>query len=208
MTNRNSEDDNKIREIYDKLRLNIGICQVRREFERAERSRLFPTLNTDICQVKRRGNMGLEEVKRYFDEKNMNFEIKMFDESPATVELAAKVVGVEPGQIAKTMALKLKDRYIILVVKGDSKIDNKKYKDYFKTKLKMLDSEKVLEVTGHPVGGVCPFGLKNSIQVYLDKSLKVYDTVYPAAGTPNSAVKITIDELEKVTDGIWVDVCV
>lgn len=208
MTNRNSEDDNKIREIYDKLRLNIGICQVKREFERAERSRLFPTLNTGICQVKRRGNMGLEEVKRYFDEKNMNFEIKMFDESTATVELAAKVVGVEPGQIAKTMALKLKDRYIILVVKGDSKIDNKKYKDYFKTKLKMLDSEKVLEVTGHPVGGVCPFGLKNSIQVYLDKSLKVYDTVYPAAGTPNSAVKITIDELEKVTDGIWVDVCV
>lgn len=152
--------------------------------------------------------MGLEDVKRYFDEKNMNFEIKLFDESTATVELAAKVVGVQPGQIAKTMALKLKDRYIILVVKGDSKIDNKKYKDYFKTKLKMLDSEKVLEVTGHPVGGVCPFGLKNSIQVYLDKSLKVYDTVYPAAGTSNSAVKITIDELEKATGGIWVDVCV
>lgn len=208
MTNRNSEDDNKIREIYDKLRLNTGICQVKKEFKRAERSGPFPTLNTDIYQVKRRGNMGLEDVKRYFDEKNMNFEIKMFDESTATVELAAKVVGVEPGQIAKTMALELKDRYIILVVKGDSKIDNKKYKDYFKTKLKMIDSEKVLEVTGHPVGGVCPFGLKNSIQVYLDKSLKVYDTVYPAAGTPNSAVKITIDELEKVTNGIWVDVCV
>ncbi|PRR77087.1 Cys-tRNA(Pro)/Cys-tRNA(Cys) deacylase YbaK [Clostridium liquoris] len=151
--------------------------------------------------------MGIENVKKQINEKNLNLKILEFKESTATVDEAAKAVGVEPGQIAKTLAFKVKDDDILIVVKGDSKIDNRKFKDYFKTKAKMMSGEEVLEITGHPVGGVCPFGLKNPISVYLDNSLKEFESVYPAAGTPNSAVKVTIEDLEKITNGVWVDVC-
>ncbi|QGU94684.1 YbaK/EbsC family protein [Clostridium bovifaecis] len=151
--------------------------------------------------------MSLESVKRQFKEENLGLKVMEMGQSTATVELAAEAIGVEPGQIAKTMALGLKDRNILIVSKGDAKIDNRKYKDYFKTKAKMLTGEEVLEITGHPIGGVCPFGLKKSMEVYLDNSLKQYDYVYPAGGAPNAAVKITLNELQNVTQGIWVDVC-
>lgn len=151
--------------------------------------------------------MALQDVKRFFEDNNLKYEIFELDESTATVELAAKAHGVEPELIAKTMAVRLKDRNILIVTKGNARIDNRKYKDTFKTKCKMLKLDEVLEITGHPVGGVCPFGLKNPLDVYLDVSLKNYEYVYPAAGATNSSIKIKPDELKKITNAHWVDVC-
>ncbi|MEA4826061.1 YbaK/EbsC family protein [Clostridium sp. JNZ J1-5] len=151
--------------------------------------------------------MSLESVKKHLDESNLGLVIMEMDGSTATVELAAEAIGVEPGQIAKTMALKLGDKNVLIVSKGDAKIDNRKYKDCFKTKAKMLSGDEVLEITGHPVGGVCPFGLKNPLEIYLDNSLKKYDYVYPAAGSKNSAVRITLEQLQNITNGKWIDVC-
>ncbi|MBA1335927.1 MAG: Prolyl-tRNA editing protein [Firmicutes bacterium] len=151
--------------------------------------------------------MAVEDVRRYFIERGYEDPVFEMDESSATVELAAKAVGVEPGRIAKTLAFRLKDRDILIVTKGDARIDNKKFKQSFKTKAKMLSAEEVLEVTGHPVGGVCPFGLKNPLDVYLDISLKEYESVYPAAGSGNSALKITPEDMKSLTGGDWVDVC-
>ncbi len=152
--------------------------------------------------------MSLESVKKYFDDnKLLDLHILETQESTATVELAAKAHGVEPALIAKTMAFGLKDRKILIVTKGDARIDNRKFKDYFHEKASMLNHEEVLEVTGHPVGGVCPFGLKNPMDIHLDISMKEFEYVYPAAGSTNSAVKITPDRLQEVTGGIWVDVC-
>lgn len=151
--------------------------------------------------------MSVERVRQFFAERGLDYDILEFDTSTATVELAAEAVGVEPARIAKSMAIRLKDRDIIVVTKGDARLDNRKFKDCFHSKAKMLKADEVLEVTGYPVGGVCPFALKNDLPVYLDVSLKEFDIVYPAAGTPNSAVKIPLDGLEKVTAGTWVDVC-
>jgi prolyl-tRNA editing enzyme YbaK/EbsC (Cys-tRNA(Pro) deacylase) len=152
--------------------------------------------------------MSLESVKKYFqDNKLMDLHIFETSESTATVELAAKAHGVAPALIAKTMAFGLKDREILVVTKGDARIDNRKFKDCFHEKASMLNYEEVLEITGHPVGGVCPFGLKNPLDIYLDVSMKEFEYVYPAAGSTNSAVKITPDRLQEVTGGIWVDVC-
>lgn len=152
--------------------------------------------------------MGVQDVKKYFQENNLNYEILEFEASTATVELAARALGVKPALIAKTMSFKLKnEENILIIAAGDRRVDNRKFKDVFKTKARMLDPEEVVEVTGHPVGGVCPFGLKNNLPVYLDVSLKEYEFVYPAAGSPNSAVKMTPDELQEVTSGEWVDVC-
>lgn len=151
--------------------------------------------------------MALQDVKKFFEDNNLKYEIFELDESTATVELAAKAHGVEPELIAKTMAVRLKDRNILIVTKGDARIDNRKYKDTFKTKCKMLKLDEVLEITGHPVGGVCPFGLKNPLDVYLDVSLKNYEYVYPAAGATNSSIKIKPDELKEITNAHWVDVC-
>lgn len=151
--------------------------------------------------------MSWERVKKYFDEHNIPNEIILLEESSATVELAAKALGREPGEIAKSLALRLKDgRVIILVICGTARIDNRKYKDTFQSKAQMLSYDDTLAATGHPVGGVCPFALPEEIEVYLDESLKRYDEVYPAAGTGNSAVKFTIQELEKATKGSWVHV--
>ncbi|MCG8540103.1 MAG: YbaK/EbsC family protein [Clostridia bacterium] len=151
--------------------------------------------------------MALEDVRRFFKENNLDYEILEMDESTATVELAAKAHGVEPSLIAKTIALRLKDRNILIVTKGDAKIDNRKYKDTFKTKFKMLQLDEVLDITGHPVGGVCPFGLKNPLDIYLDTSLNDFQYIYPAAGSTNSSIKITPKELQLITKGEWVDVC-
>lgn len=151
--------------------------------------------------------MSVEDVKKYFKDNNLPYQVIETDVATETVDLAAAALGVEPGRIAKTLAFKLKDRYILVVTKGDARISNKKYKEYFGEKARMLKHEEVYEVTGHPVGGVCPFALKNPVQVYLDISLKQYDYVYPAAGSKNSTVKIPPDEMQKITGGIWTDVC-
>ncbi|GLC32496.1 YbaK/EbsC family protein [Clostridium omnivorum] len=151
--------------------------------------------------------MSVESVKQEFIEKNLALEIIELKESTATVELAAKAIGVEPGQIAKTMAFAIKDENILVVSKGDAKVDNKKFKEFFNAKAKMLSLEDVPNITGHPVGGVCPFGLKSYMKIYLDNSLKQYDYVYPAAGSANTAVKIDLESLQQVTEGKWVDVC-
>ena len=151
--------------------------------------------------------MGYEEVKRFFEENDIPNEIILLNESSATVELAAKALGREPGEIAKTLAMELKDgRYVVLVVMGTARIDNKKYKDCFGCKAKMLSFEETLAVTGHPVGGVCPFALPDSVAVFLDESLKKYPLIFPAAGTGNSAVGFKPEDLQAVTGGRWVDV--
>ncbi len=151
--------------------------------------------------------MSLESVKKYFTENNLELSVIEFKESTATVDLAAEALGVEPGQIAKTMAFRLKDRDILILSKGDARIDNKKYKEYFKNKAKMVSFEDVEEATGHPVGGVCPFGLIKPLGIYLDESLKQYEIVFPAGGSPNTAVKIGVEELAQITEGEWVNLC-
>lgn len=151
--------------------------------------------------------MAVEDVRQFFKDNGYEYEIIEKEVSTATVELAAQAIGVEPALIAKTMAFRLKEKDVLVVSKGDAKIDNRKFKDEFKTKAKMMKYEEVLEATGHPVGGVCPFGLKTPMEIYLDVSLKQFEYVYPAAGSTNSAVKITPDELQVVTNAEWVDVC-
>jgi Cys-tRNA(Pro) deacylase len=152
--------------------------------------------------------MGVEEVRKYFQDRNLNYEILEFEVSTATVELAAKALGVEPGMIAKTMSFKVKnDECLLILAAGDKRINNKKFKATFQSKGSMLDFEEVVQITGHPVGGVCPFGLKNKLPIYLDISLKDYQFVFPAAGSPMSTVKIAPRELQEITGGVWVDVC-
>ena len=152
--------------------------------------------------------MSLESVRKFFNENGYSdLQIIETEMSTATVELAAKAHGVAPALIAKTMSFGLKDRAILIVTKGDARIDNRKFKDSFHEKAKMLSYDEVLEITGHPVGGVCPFGLKSPMDIYLDISMKEFEYVCPAAGTANSAVKITPDRLQEVTRGTWVDVC-
>jgi prolyl-tRNA editing enzyme YbaK/EbsC (Cys-tRNA(Pro) deacylase) len=152
--------------------------------------------------------MSVEKVRRFFIEKgHPELQIIEHEVSTATVELAAIANGVAPELIAKTMAFGLKDREILIVTKGDAKIDNRKYKDCFHEKARMLSYEEVLEITGHPVGGVCPFALKNPLDIYLDVSMKAFEYIYPAGGSTNSAVKISPDTLQEITGGTWIDVC-
>lgn len=151
--------------------------------------------------------MTLETVKKHIEDENIDVNILEMKESTATVELAAKALGVEPGRIAKSMAIRLKDEDIIIITKGDVKLDNRKFKDQFKQKAKFIKAEEILEVTGHPVGGVCPFGLKEPLKIYLDESLKIYDFVYPAAGDVNTCLKIGVEYLQQVTDAEWIDIC-
>jgi len=152
--------------------------------------------------------MGLAEVKKYFEEKGIKNEIILLDANTATAELAAAALGKQPGEIAKTLSFQLKDGTpIVIVVMGTARIDNHKYKGFFGCKASMLSFDDALEKIGHPVGGVCPFGVKEGVKIFLDVSLKQYETVYPAAGTANSAVAFTPDELQAATGGEWIDVC-
>ena len=152
--------------------------------------------------------MSIEKVRDYFKKYNMEERIQEFEESSATVELAAKALKCEPKRIAKTLSFKINDKPILIVVAGDAKIDNSKYKAQFNKKAKMLTYEEVLELIGHPVGGVCPFAINDGVEVYLDKSLKRFKTVYPACGSANSAIELSIEELEKYSNySSWVDVC-
>lgn len=152
--------------------------------------------------------MSVEKVREYFKKYNIEDRIQEFEESSATVELAAKALKCEPKRIAKTLSFKIDDKSILIVVAGDAKIDNSKYKAQFNKKAKMLTYDEVLNLIGHPVGGVCPFAINDGVEVYLDKSLKRFKTVYPACGSANSAIELSIEELEKYSNySSWVDVC-
>ena len=153
--------------------------------------------------------MSIEKVRAYFKPLGIEGRIREFDVSSATVELAAVAVGVEGARIAKSLSFKVEDKPIIIVVAGDAKVDNGRYKARFHTKAKMLTHEEAHEWIGHDVGGVCPFALPEDVKVYLDVSLKRFETVFPAAGSSNSAVEMTCDELERYASNFveWVDVC-
>lgn len=151
--------------------------------------------------------MSVETVKNFLQENRLINDYLEFTTSSATVELAAQAIGCEESQIAKSLALKTSSGPIVIVVMGSARIDNKKFKEIFKEKAKFLQGDEVLNYTGHPIGGVCPFGLKKDVKLYLDESLKIYDIIYPAAGACNNAVKISINDLEKITNADWVDVC-
>lgn len=152
--------------------------------------------------------MSMERARAHLEKFGFQDRIQEFTESSATVELAAQRLGVEPARIAKTLSFKVEDHAILIVAAGDVKIDNPKYKAAFHTKAKMLSHDEVEELTGHMVGGVCPFGVKEGVEVYLDESLKRFTTVFPAVGTPASAIELTIPELEQLSGcSQWVDVC-
>lgn len=152
--------------------------------------------------------MSIEKVKSYFAEYGMEERILEFPVSSATVELAAQALNCEPKRIAKTLSFRVGEQAILVVAAGDARVDNAKYKNRFGVKAKMLSHEEAAEMIGHAVGGVCPFAVKEGVAVYLDESLKRFPTVFPAAGSSNSAIELTIAELEnysRFTD--WVDVC-
>lgn len=152
--------------------------------------------------------MSIERVKAYFKQYEMEERIREFDVSSATVELAAAALACEPQRIAKTLSFLQGDKAALVCTAGDAKVDNHKYKERFGMKAKMLSFEEVERMTGHAVGGVCPFAVKEGVSVYLDVSLKRFETVYPACGSANSAIELTISELEKYSGyEEWVDVC-
>lgn len=151
--------------------------------------------------------MSLETVRAFFAQHAPDIAIIELDVSTATVALAAAGHGVEPGQIAKTLSLRIGGRVVLLVTSGDVRLDNKKAKAAFGGKIRMLDLAEVEEVTGHPVGGVCPFGLKTPLPVYCDISLRAYDEIVPAAGGTHSAVRITPERMATLVEATWVDVC-
>ena len=152
--------------------------------------------------------MAIERVREYFRQYHMEDRIREFEVSSATVELAAAALGCEGKRIAKSLSFMVDGRAILIIAAGDAKIDNPKYKAQFGTKAKMLSPDQVSEMTGHQIGGVCPFAVNRGVKVYLDESLKRFDTVFPACGSSNSAIELTIPELEKYAkEEGWVDVC-
>lgn len=152
--------------------------------------------------------MAIEKVKDYFKNYHMENRVQEFEVSSATVELAAEALHCEPCRIAKTLSFLVDGSAILIVAAGDTKIDNPKYKAQFGTKAKMLSPDEVETMIGHAVGGVCPFAINEGVTVYLDESLKRFQTVFPACGSNNSAIELTIEELEKYSSFVgWVDVC-
>ena len=152
--------------------------------------------------------MAIDQVKAYFKTFGMEDRILEFDVSSATVELAAQALGCEPGRIAKTLSFSVDGRAILIVAAGDAKIDNAKYKAEFGVKARMLTPDEVETLIGHAVGGVCPFAVNEGVSIYLDASLKRFQTVFPACGSGNSAIELTIPELEQYSGFVsWVDVC-
>lgn len=151
--------------------------------------------------------MSLESVRAYFAERAPDIEIIVLDSSTATVAEAAAGHGVEPARIAKTLSLRVGERRFLLVARGDARLDNRKAKDTFGGKVSMLGPEEVVALTGHPVGGVCPFGLATPLPVYVDVALKAFDEVVPAAGAVNAALRIGPDRMAALTGAVWVDVC-
>lgn len=152
--------------------------------------------------------MSLERAKEYLSKYGLEDRIMEFPISSATVEEAAKALNCKEEDIVKTLSFIVNDKPILIAVSGNMKIDNKKFKEEFHIKAKMIPFDDVERLTGHAVGGVCPFGVNDDVDIYLDESLKKLDVVYPASGSSNSAARLTVDELKKVTDYVkWVDVC-
>ena len=152
--------------------------------------------------------MSIEKGRAYFRQFGMEERVMEFEVSSATVELAAQALGVEGARIAKTLSFKNGEGCMLILAAGDARIDNKKFKEKFHFKAKMLTADEVLEMVGHPVGGVCPFGINEGIDVYLDESMKRFTTVFPAVGSASSAIELTLDELFKYSNAIeWIDVC-
>jgi prolyl-tRNA editing enzyme YbaK/EbsC (Cys-tRNA(Pro) deacylase) len=152
--------------------------------------------------------MSLETARRHLKHYNRDGDIITFDVSSATVELAARALGVEEARIAKTISLRGPDFPVLVVAAGDVRIDNQKFKRCFGFKARMLSPQEVSDLVGHEIGGVCPFGVNAGVQVYLDHSLERFDTVYPACGSANSAIRLGCQELERLSGSLrWVDVC-
>lgn len=152
--------------------------------------------------------MAIESVKDYFREIGLEDRIQEFTVSSATVALAAQALGCEECRIAKTLSFHVDDKVVLIVAAGDAKIDNSKYKAQFGTKAKMLAFDEAEELIGHAVGGVCPFAVNEGVEVYLDVSLKRFETVFPACGSSNSAIELNMEELEKYSGSLaWIDVC-
>lgn len=150
--------------------------------------------------------MSAESVRAWIAENAPDLPVIETELSTATVETAAVALGVEPGRIAKTLAVRLRDRTVLVVARGDARLDNQKTKAEFAARPRMLGAEETLKLTGHPVGGVCPFGLATPLPIYLDVSLKGFDTVYPAGGSLNTSVRVTPDRLFELVADRWVDV--
>ncbi len=152
--------------------------------------------------------MSLEKAKNYLESKGFGDRVIVPERSSATVEAAAQALGCEPGMIAKTLSFLQGEQPVLILVEGMARIDNKKYKARFGCKAKMIPGDQVEALIGHDIGGVCPFGINEGVQVYLDESLKLHDTVYPAAGSDHSAVRLSIEDLEACSGYLeWVDVC-
>ena len=152
--------------------------------------------------------MAFEEAFAYLKNQGYGERVRVFEVSSATVELAAVAVGTEPARIAKSLSFMVDEQPIIIICAGDTKINNSKYKGVFHKKARMLTADEVRSLIGHEVGGVCPFGIKDGVDVYLDESLKRFEKVYPACGSANSAVELTPEELEQLSGSkAWIDVC-
>ncbi|MBQ3283186.1 MAG: YbaK/EbsC family protein [Atopobiaceae bacterium] len=151
--------------------------------------------------------MSIERARAYLAERGYGDKVLEFDVSSATVELAAVAVGVEPARIAKTLSFMVDGRAILVVCAGDARVDNPSFKALFHAKARMLTAEQAQGMVGHAVGGVCPFGVNDGVEVFLDESLRRFETVFPACGSSNSAIELTCDELERLSGGTWVDVC-
>ena len=152
--------------------------------------------------------MAFENAKKHLEQFGLSDRVREFSQSSATVELAAQALGCEPARIAKSLTFMVGGEPVMVVTAGDMKVDNAKYKAEFGTKAKMLTPAEVDELIGHSVGGVCPFGIKDGVRVFLDNSLKRFDRVFPACGSGNTAVELTVDELEKCSGcEKWIDVC-
>jgi prolyl-tRNA editing enzyme YbaK/EbsC (Cys-tRNA(Pro) deacylase) len=151
--------------------------------------------------------MSLQSVKAFFAENAPDIDVIETQTSSATVALAAEAHGVEPAQIAKTICMRVGERVVLVVARGDARIDNRKCRDAFGAKPRMLDVEQVAELTGHPVGGVCPFGLATPLTIYCDVSLRAYDEVVPAAGATNAAVRIGVERMATLVSAEWCDIC-
>lgn len=171
------------------------------------------TINDDLSLLcnNEKGNqvVAIEVVIEYFKRYGRENDILEFDQSSATVELAARALNVIPARIAKTLSFKSDKGCILVVTAGDAKVDNRKFKDEFEIKAKMLTPDEVVDMTGHAVGGVCPFGINNQqVKIFLDVSLKRFNTIFPACGSSNSAIELNCDELYQYAQGLkWVDVC-
>ena len=152
--------------------------------------------------------MSLEKAEKYLEDRGMQDRVIRLEESTATVAEAAEALGVEPGMIAKTMSFLQDGQAVLILTEGTARIDNRKYKDAFHMKAEMIPFEEVEQWIGHAPGGVCPFGIRDGVEVYLDESLRQFETVYPAAGDDHSAVRLSVDELEQIAGAKgWVDVC-